>query len=64
MLNVEANAVAIIERYRDVMALRETATDALDRAEWDGVAKRLREAWRDWQGEDSLHEMTFGEPEE
>jgi hypothetical protein len=64
MLKVEANAAAIIERYRDVMAMRETATDALGRAEWDGVAKRLREAWRDWQGEDSLHEMAFGEPAE
>lgn len=62
MLNVEANAAAIIERYRDVMALKETATDELGKAEWAGVAKRLREAWRDWQGEDSLHEMAFGEP--
>ena len=64
MLNVESNATAIIERYRDVMALRETATDALGRAEWGGVANRLREAWRDWRGEDSLHEMAFGEPAE
>ena len=64
MLNVEGNAAAIIERYRDVTALRETATDALGKAEWDGVAKRLREAWRAWQGEDSLHEMAFGEPAE
>jgi hypothetical protein len=64
MPNVESNAAAIIERYRDVMALRETATDELDKAEWEGVAKRLREAWRAWQGEDSLHEVAFGEPAE
>jgi len=64
MLKVEGNAAAIIERYRDVMALRDTATDELGKAEWQGVAKRLREAWRDWPGEDSLHEITFGEPAE
>jgi hypothetical protein len=64
MPNVEANPAAIIERYRDVMALRETATDELGTAEWEGVAKRLREAWREWQGEDSLYEMAFGEPSE
>jgi hypothetical protein len=46
------------------MALRETATDELGKAEWQGVAKRLREAWREWQGKDSLHEMAFGEPAE
>ncbi|HEV8067234.1 MAG TPA: hypothetical protein VGP76_05835 [Planctomycetaceae bacterium] len=64
MSNVESNAAAIIERYCDVMALRETATDELGKAEWQGVAKRLREAWREWQGKDSLHEMAFGEPAE
>lgn len=25
-------------------------------------AKALRDVWADWQGEDSLHEMAFGEP--
>jgi hypothetical protein len=24
--------------------------------------KQLRKEWADWQGEDSLHEMAFGEP--
>jgi hypothetical protein len=64
MLNVEANPAAIIERYRDVIGLRDTATDAPGKAEWKGVAKRLRQTWGDWQGEDNLHEMAFGEPVE
>jgi hypothetical protein len=28
------------------------------------TAIRLRLEWKDWQGEDSLHEMAFGEPED
>lgn len=24
--------------------------------------QELKKAWKDWQGEDSLHEMVFGEP--
>jgi hypothetical protein len=31
------------------------------RAEFDSIAQRLRVAWKIWQGEDSLHETTFGE---
>jgi hypothetical protein len=30
----------------------------------DSAIKRLREAWKAWTGEDSLHETAFGEPEE
>jgi len=26
------------------------------------AVKGLRDRWREWQGEDSLHEMAFGEP--
>jgi hypothetical protein len=59
---IEANPEAFVIKYRDVMALWETATDELGKAEWEGVAKRLRQAWHEWQGEDSLHEMAFGEP--
>ena len=29
-----------------------------------GVAKRLRDRWKNWQGEDSLHAMAFAEPQE
>jgi hypothetical protein len=36
---------------------------AHDRGDEAG-GKQLREEWAAWQGEDSLHEMAFGEPEE
>jgi hypothetical protein len=58
---IEANPSAIIEEYRQAIARMEAAKDDPGRAEWSAVAKRLRNAWRTYQGEDSLHEMTFGE---
>jgi hypothetical protein len=62
MADIEANPEGIVNQYRDVISRLETATDELGKAEWEGVAKRLRQAWHEWQGEDSLHEMAFGEP--
>jgi hypothetical protein len=61
---IEANPLATIETYRQAIARIEAAKDEPSRAEWRGVANRLRNAWRDFQGEDSLHEMAFGEPVE
>ncbi|HXY36299.1 MAG TPA: hypothetical protein VEI07_18830 [Planctomycetaceae bacterium] len=60
---VETNPLAIIEPYREVIARMEAATDELGRDEWRRVAMRLRARWKEWQGEDSLHEMAFGEVE-
>ena len=54
-------AVAI---YRDVIAKRDQETTELGKAEFQTIAKRLRASWKTWQGEDSLHEMAFGEPVE
>jgi hypothetical protein len=55
------SAVMFVTRYRRVI----TRLDASPApAEWQRAAKRMRRAWREWQGEDSLHEMTFGEPAE
>jgi hypothetical protein len=45
------------------MAQIESATTDEGRAEFRGIAQRLRRQWKEWQGEDSLHEMSFGEPE-
>jgi hypothetical protein len=59
---IEANPEAIVFQYREVTSRIESAPSELDRHEWQGVARRLRQTWRDWQGEDSLHEMAFGEP--
>ena len=52
-------AVAI---YRDVIAKRDAEATDLGKAEFQTIAKRLRASWKTWQGEDSLHEMAFGEP--
>ena len=59
---IEANPSATIEQYRAAINKMEAAKDEPGRAEWSSVAKRLRGVWREWQGEDSLHEMAFGEP--
>ena len=42
---------ATIDEYRK-------AYEAGDKAR----CAQLRESWKQWQGEDSLHEMAFGEP--
>jgi hypothetical protein len=52
----------IVERYRSLIGQLEIATQDAHRAEVREAAKRLRDRWREWQGEDSLHEMAFGEP--
>ena len=51
----------LVDQYRDVITRLDSAADEPAKAEWQGVAKRMRQAWREWQGEDSLHEMAFGE---
>jgi hypothetical protein len=53
----------IVEQYRSVIAEFDTERTELGEAEFRAV-QRLRNLWADWQGEDSLHEMAFGEPEE
>jgi hypothetical protein len=52
----------IVEDYRTVMAKLEAERTDLGKAEFRAIAQRLRSLWAEWQGEDSLHEMTFGEP--
>jgi hypothetical protein len=51
-----------VERYRGLIAQLEVATHDAHKAEVEHAATRLRDRWREWQGEDSLHEMAFGEP--
>jgi hypothetical protein len=55
---------AFIARYRHVVDQLGKQTDDQGRAEFHAVAKQLRAQWKYWQGEDSLHQMAFGEPEE
>ncbi len=48
--------------YRNALRCIETSTHDMARADWQNIAGRMREAWREWQGEDSLHEMACGVP--
>jgi hypothetical protein len=52
----------IVEEYRSVIAELEAERTDLGKAEFRAAAQRLRQLWTGWQGEDSLHEMAFGEP--
>jgi hypothetical protein len=60
----ETYAIETINHYRNVIAQLENAVDESRRAELQETAARLRDEWKAWQGEDSLHEMAFGEPAE
>ena len=50
---------AFVDAYRKTIAKMETDPD---NSELRKTVRRLRESWKRWQGEDSLHEMAFGEP--
>jgi len=43
---------------RDTMSSRQAFQG---QAEFRAIAQHLRDQWKAWQGEDSLHEMAFGE---
>jgi hypothetical protein len=58
----ETYAIETITRYRNLIAQIETTVDESHGAELQETAARLRDEWKAWQGEDSLHEMAFGEP--
>jgi hypothetical protein len=52
----------LVDRYRSLIGQLEIATHDAHKDEIKQAAKRLRDRWKEWQGEDSLHEMAFGEP--
>lgn len=54
---------AIVATYRQVIAQRDEQTTDLAWIEFNAIVQRLRREWKEWQGEDSLHEMAFGEPQ-
>ena len=54
----------IVERYRSLIGQLEIATHDTHKAEVQQAARGLRDRWREWQGEESLHSMAFDEPEE
>ena len=58
------NPVKVVEDYRLDMTRFDVEQTELGRADFRAIAERLRSLWQDWQAEDSLHEMAFGEPDE
>jgi len=62
MLRTESDAIQLVDRYRAIVAQLEAATTEPRKAELRTLAKRLRDEWKEFQGEDSLVEMCFGEP--
>jgi len=59
---VDFEPAKLVEQYRDAVARIESAANESARERWKWAAQRLRKQWAQWQGEDSLHEMAFGEP--
>jgi hypothetical protein len=53
-----------VATYRQVIERLNAATLEATKVELRATALRLRREWKAWQGEDSLHEMAFGEPED
>jgi hypothetical protein len=55
-----------VERYREVMARIDAATDETFRDEFRKIAQRMREQWAKWNGSDEheLHEVACGGPPE
>jgi hypothetical protein len=58
---VETNPEARPINYSQIVAERNNEPSALGKADCDGIARRMRAGWREWQGEDSLHETAFCE---
>ena len=52
-----------VARYRGAIVRRDAAKTLARRDEFQAFANRLREFWKDSLGEDSLHELAFGEHE-
>jgi hypothetical protein len=57
------DAQGAVDDYRSIMDQLDAATSLEANDKYRGMAQRARHTWKAWQGEDSLHEMAFGEPE-
>jgi len=61
---VDFDAAKAVGEYRNVLDHMEGAATPDAKEEFVRIARRMRQKWQTWQGEDSLHEMAFGEPDE
>ena len=48
--------------YRRIRRKLERPSTPANTRKLQAEAKQMETAWKDWQGEDSLYEMAFGEP--
>ena len=62
MTSEHLDAKKLVSQYRDALMRLRSAPDEIARAKWIGLAKRLRQQWHAYAGEDELHEMAYGEP--
>lgn len=61
---VDFDPLTAVAEYRKVVGHLESTTMPEGKEELSRIANRMRANWKDRQGEDSLHEMAFGEPDE
>jgi hypothetical protein len=59
----EFDAEKAVADFRRVIERLDGETTAAGKTKLDARAKRMHLAWKKWQGEDSLYEMAFGEPQ-
>jgi hypothetical protein len=50
-----------VNDYRSIMENLDAATSPEAKDKYRGMSQRARQKWKEWQGEDSLHELAFGE---
>jgi len=58
----DADIQRLVTDYRAAVQSLESATDELACDEWQRIIAGMRSTWSQWQGEDSLQEIAFGEP--
>lgn len=60
--SVASDPEAYVVRYRALVESLEAEKDRKAKAKLKARAEVMKQAWKKWQGEDSLYEMAFGEP--
>jgi hypothetical protein len=61
---IDFDAVKAVAEYRKVIGHLVSTVTPEENEVFNRIALRMRTNWKAWQGEDSLHEMAFGEPDE
>lgn len=59
----KSDAEHMVDAYRKLTAQLEKTKSEVIRKRYQQRLRDLRTEWKAWQGEDSLHEMAFGEPQ-